>query len=382
MPSLPRPEDAGPWLECLAPAQQQTFLEGCGLYWAGPAKVDLKNHDLWRRTLANQLIVASAQAILANLLDPSNLTRLPWPSVAEWIGPFPAGEVWTIGARPGGGKTTFLLNWINHLYAQGTPFTLMPLESGADEVFRKLAALRTAIPYAGIVNGEASTEDYDRLSSEINALAEGFIKLGVLSCPDRRLNLTNLDLAMSRAASLGHQLVIVDHLHRLEVVGREQEALAGLMRHAKDTAYRLDLTVVFTCQLNRADSTRLAPFRPPKLSDFRGSATIEQESDVVGGLWRPLKPMGAKVARLLENGDREVREYITPHRMAFVCLKHRRDERAFMRQSRLYVEHGVIRDLSPGEKFDDDNPNGFRPQPPPLPVPQRSLFDSSNAREP
>jgi KaiC/GvpD/RAD55 family RecA-like ATPase len=382
MPPLPHPDEVPSLVAdgSISPDLAASFLAGCGLYWRGPRKVTSADHDAWRQDMKDELLVAGAMAIYSNLADPSEYSRLPWASLHTCLGPLPPGEVWAIGAREGGGKSTFLINWINALYQQRESFTLLALEQGPDEILRKLGALRTAIPYAKLSRGDTEFvhyDDYDRLNTEVRTIAADFASLGVRLAPDRRLSIPVLTTALERAGALGHSLVVVDHIHRLDVSGsHEQETLSALMRLAKDAAHRLNLTVVFTAQLNRTDNSRLAPFHPPKLSDFRGSATIGMESDVVMGLWRPMQPLTAKQTRQVECGDREPREFVVPHRMATVCLKHRRDDRAFMRQIRLHVQHGVIRDLTAYEMRDDSLP---------LNVPTTSapvLIEDGDAKEP
>jgi len=385
VPPLPHPDEARALLadSNLLPEQQSTLLQGCALYWGGPRRVDLLDPLSWRKQMADNLLVGAAQAIFANILDPSAQARLPWESLHRWLGPLPPGEVWTIGAREGGGKTTFLLNWLNALYSTNTPFTLLPLEQGADEILRKLAALRTATPYAQLVRGDPSITDRDfaRVNTEVRQIAETLNAQGSLLVPDRRLSPAVLHLSLERAAVLGHQLVLVDHIHRLDITsGRDEQALLiALMRLAKDAAYRLGLSVVFTAQLNRADPSRLAPFHPPKMSDFRGSQVLSMESDVMLGLWRPMRPLSPKLTRAVEAGDREPREFLIRHRMATVCLKHRRDDSAFMQQVRLFVQDGVIRDCTPFEAASLDEPGPVIPSA--RIVENRELFPRGDACE-
>jgi replicative DNA helicase len=83
-------------------------------------------------------------------------------------------------------------------------------------------------------------------------------------------------------------LVIVDYLQLMTSKGKtenRQQEVSGFSRTAKLTAKSLALPVVVLSQLSRAVDQRKGDHRP-MLSDLRESGAIEQDSDVVGFLYR------------------------------------------------------------------------------------------------
>jgi replicative DNA helicase len=87
--------------------------------------------------------------------------------------------------------------------------------------------------------------------------------------------------ALKFKESVGLDLMVIDYLQLLRTEGkyqtREQE-LSEITRQMKLMARELDVPVVALSQLSRDSEKRGGR---PKLSDLRGSGSIEQDADVV-----------------------------------------------------------------------------------------------------
>lgn len=86
------------------------------------------------------------------------------------------------------------------------------------------------------------------------------------------------------------KMVLVDHLGLIKESGhlknrtRESE-VAHISRSLKLLAQELQVPVIAVCQLNRGNERR--EDKGPMLSDLRDSGSIEQDADIVMGLFRP-----------------------------------------------------------------------------------------------
>jgi replicative DNA helicase len=80
--------------------------------------------------------------------------------------------------------------------------------------------------------------------------------------------------------------IVVDYIQLMADPGEQgNERVSRISRNLKAIAREFDVPLMALSQLNRASENR--EDRKPRLSDLRDSGAIEQDSDVVLGLWRP-----------------------------------------------------------------------------------------------
>jgi replicative DNA helicase len=87
------------------------------------------------------------------------------------------------------------------------------------------------------------------------------------------------------------RVIIIDHLQILGVSDTSKHEsrhrqLAAYTTALKDLAKTYSITVILLSQLNRNVEGRTLDQRSPKLSDLRESGSIEENADIVLGLWR------------------------------------------------------------------------------------------------
>ncbi len=87
------------------------------------------------------------------------------------------------------------------------------------------------------------------------------------------------------------ELVIVDHLQLMGINDQHQYQRRDLQlgvytAQLKDMAKRLNLTVIALSQLNRNVEGRPLEQRHPRLPDLRESGSIEQDADIIVGIYR------------------------------------------------------------------------------------------------
>jgi len=89
----------------------------------------------------------------------------------------------------------------------------------------------------------------------------------------------------------GIKLFVIDYLQLLHSSSRRvdnrQQEIADISGGIKALAKELGVPVIVLSQLNREVEREKG--RPPRLSDLRESGSIEQDADLVGLLYRPVK---------------------------------------------------------------------------------------------
>jgi replicative DNA helicase len=208
-----------------------------------------------------------------------------YPDLDDKTGGFSGGELVVIAARPSMGKTALALDIArNHALEDNGCVALFSLEMTKRELVLRLLMGEAELDFGRFRRGVFTEQDMRALSRASQRLEAARIFI------DDSGLLTMTDLA-AKARRLHREqrlsMVIVDYIQllqsRRELDRREQE-VAEFSRSLKLLAKELGLPVLALSQLNRGPETR--PDKRPKLSDLRESGAIEQDADVVIGIYR------------------------------------------------------------------------------------------------
>lgn len=187
-------------------------------------------------------------------------------------------------ARPGQGKTSFVLNVAKHVAVNAhLPVGIFSLEMSQEELVDRLLVTEAGIDSWRLRTGNLDDKDYEKLSHAMGRLAEAplFIddtpgsSLSEIRTKARRLQSEN-----------GLKLIIVDYLqliHGRNLENRVQE-VSEISQGLKNLARELKTPVLAVSQLSRAVEARGT--RKPQLADLRESGAIEQDADVVMFIYR------------------------------------------------------------------------------------------------
>ena len=189
---------------------------------------------------------------------------------------FHPGHLVVIGARPGCGKSTFMLNLASNQEIKSMVFSL---EMTKDEVFKKMMLKECCIDYNDFISGKLTNNDLEKIRQMSSVFSTKNIYI------DDRAGIRPSDLyrrAHHRKISKGLQVVYIDYLQLMasdERYENNQARVTTISRALKKIAKDLGITVVALAQLNRELENR--ENKIPRNSDLRESGAIEADADVI-----------------------------------------------------------------------------------------------------
>ncbi|NNE95931.1 MAG: replicative DNA helicase [Acidimicrobiales bacterium] len=193
--------------------------------------------------------------------------------------------LYVVGARPGMGKTAFLLGVAANAAKAGHPVLLFSLEMSSLELSQRILCSEAKVDSTRIKTGNLHEDDWTRIAHATGTLADTPIYIDdhpQTSIMEIRAKARRL---RSNIGELG--LVAVDYVQlmsgRANSESRQQE-VSEISRNLKILARELECPVVALAQLNRKLEERAD--KRPMLSDLRESGSLEQDADAVFFLYR------------------------------------------------------------------------------------------------
>jgi replicative DNA helicase len=203
-------------------------------------------------------------------------------------GGFQPSDMVVIAARPGMGKTAFVLSLARNAavdFKKGV--AIFSLEMSSLQLVNRLIASETQISAEKLKKGNLEPYEWEQLNSRIGKLTNAPIYINDtpgLSVFELRAQCRRLK------AEKDISLVIIDYLQLMsgssESKGNREQEISTISRAIKGIAKELSVPVLALSQLSRAVETRGGDKRP-QLSDLRESGAIEQDADMVMFIYRP-----------------------------------------------------------------------------------------------
>jgi len=212
-------------------------------------------------------------------------------AIDEKTGGWQKSDLIIIAARPGMGKTSFVLSIArNAAIDYKRPVALFSLEMSSTQLVHRLFSIETGIPSEKIAKGKLSDEEWEILTNKLGPLNSANLII------DDTPALSVFDLR-AKCRRLKHQhdiqLIIVDYLQLMQGgvetdkgKGNREQEISYISRSLKALAKDLNVPVIALSQLSREVEKRSASKRP-QLSDLRESGSIEQDADMVMFIYRP-----------------------------------------------------------------------------------------------
>ena len=196
-------------------------------------------------------------------------------------------ELVLVAARPGMGKTSIALNMALHVaMAEHKAVAIFSLEMSREQLVMRLLSRAALVPLSNLLTGQLTPQQWNSISDAAQQLSATDIRID----DNPRLTVSDMNALCRRVPNLS--LVVIDYLQLLQSAGggrprsgdsRTQE-VSDISRMMKIMAKELNVPVICASQLNRANEARQD--KRPMLSDLRESGAIEQDADVVIGLYR------------------------------------------------------------------------------------------------
>jgi len=204
----------------------------------------------------------------------------------EYTGGFQRTDLIVICGRPGMGKSAFAFDVATTVSRTGVSF-IFSLEMGKDQIGHRHLAREGRTNLLRIRNGEISQAEMDRLVDVVGAAEDLGLWVDVSSgISPMYVRLKAEELQIRQKVKI--DLLVVDYLQLMKsstkIEKREQE-VSSISRDLKAIAKDLNVPVIALCQLNRKVEERTN--KRPQLADLRESGAIEQDADVVMGLYYP-----------------------------------------------------------------------------------------------
>ena len=218
-------------------------------------------------------------------------------TIDEVTGGYIGGDLWIFGGRPSQGKTTALIqSFMNAAEGAEAGCLLFNREMGPTELMFRMLAMDRKVPHQQIKTGQLSETNYKKVQQGRRKLS----KLPIYLDSNYYGDINYITSSIRKYHKLYDiKLVGIDYVQLLAERGGDQVAELGrISRELKLLALDLDITVVLLSQLNRKVEER--EDRRPILSDLRQSGNLEEDADVVIGLYRDdyynmNSPQGGKV---------------------------------------------------------------------------------------
>lgn len=188
------------------------------------------------------------------------------------IGGFAKGQLWTIAARPGVGKTALALQIGLRAAEAGSPGLIVSLEMQPHELATRAMALRSGKNVAKLLRG------YRDEVREADAHGVHLMTLP-LHIDARSRQLDRIVARIGQYANRqGIQWAIIDHIGLAETkaYSTRNDQVGAVSRGLKSLAIEANVAIIGLSQLNRGSEKDA---RRPGLADLRDSGNIEQDVD-------------------------------------------------------------------------------------------------------
>lgn len=196
------------------------------------------------------------------------------------------GDFIIVAARPGMGKSTFVMNILQYVTKEKElPALLFTPEMSEQQVTLRWFASEAGIDLQRLRSGRLQEKDWPLLTE-----AAGEMYNAPLLINDTAgISLSEVR-ACAHEAAMEHDiaLIVVDYLQLLHDRSRRyenrQQEITAISGGLKAIGRELGVPLIACSQLSRAPEGR--PDKRPVLSDLRESGSLEQDADLVMGLFR------------------------------------------------------------------------------------------------
>lgn len=198
---------------------------------------------------------------------------------------FKNGDLIVIAARPGMGKTAFVLNVVQKVLDQNLGVVFFSLEMPATQLMLRMLSAKTSVNLQNIMTSDMDNDEIEKLNNACEMMSQK--KLFVYDSGNATIHQVRTQMRKLKSAHPEIKLCVIDYIGLMtnsSAYSDRHLQIAEISRGLKLLARELNLPVVALSQLNRSLESRAN--KRPMLSDLRESGAIEQDADTILFVYR------------------------------------------------------------------------------------------------
>ncbi len=217
-----------------------------------------------------------------------------WPTLDEMSGGFQKGDIITIVARPGSGKSESLVVLSHMAHKFGKKIVIFTMEMTALQFGKRLASFSSKIPGNTLKYGKVSSEAEEQLFSSLPDSDDYVIIEGQLA--------KDISEIISIIQDIKPDIVYIDaaYLIKKKYVTDRSAIIEGVMNDIKQVSLQCKIPIVDSFQLNR-EATKS---KVRDLSHIYMSDSVGQISSIVMGIYDAEDPK-EKIFQILKGREGE-----------------------------------------------------------------------------
>lgn len=204
-----------------------------------------------------------------------------FPTIDKNTGGFLPGQVTTVGARTGIGKSFFLVDAALNAAHAGASVLFFSLEMLLPELMNRFISASTSISLWKLQHGSLDDSEVET----VKQAKEDFLKLKIEIDTTPEINLDHIRSKAQKQASSpdGLDLIILDYIQLIKTSSgggeNRERQIADVSRGMKLLSMKLKIPVLQAVMLNRLQKGDEDPM--PRIDDIRESNSIAQDSSVI-----------------------------------------------------------------------------------------------------
>ena len=212
-------------------------------------------------------------------------------------------ELTIVGARPGKGKSAFLLTASMNAAREKKHVGYISLEMSAMQLGQRALAATSMVGISRQRTGELNEHDWERMNEGLVQIQDGGIAEHLHIYEGYGLTIERLTNIARHAVQRGEMdLLVLDYIQLLrttEKTNAEFERLGYISKALKQLALSLNIPILTAAQVRRqsADDSKKGG-RAPTLDELRGSGDLEQDADNVLLIHTPDNPEDPTLKRV------------------------------------------------------------------------------------
>lgn len=232
-----------------------------------------------------QKIGSKINSIAKKMISPSQGVLTGFKDLDYMTLGLQSSEMMVIGGRPAMGKTSFLLQLAWQIDA---PALIISAEMSQQVIGERLISLVSGVSMRKIKAKKTTAADNLKAKEALELISKKELYISDESRISPQIIAKEIRNLIEMGGEYTSPCVFIDYLQLLSLensyMSGENE-VASISRELKAMAREYGVRLVVASQLNRANEQR--ENKTPRMSDLRGSGSIEQDSDQVLLLHRP-----------------------------------------------------------------------------------------------